>query len=214
MIRAIIYDLDGTFIDSTEAIVESFNHTFDALQRSRPPREAVVSSIGHTLEDQFTQFIDHDPDDCARIYREHYEVIACGKTDLLPGAEASLRRFMESGLRIGFATSKKLQYAEMILDHLGVLPHFESRIGPDEVSHPKPHPAAVLKSLDQLGVAPDEAFFIGDTDFDVKAAHAAHVRCLCVTTGYSTRAELEGLEPERVVDSLDAITAYVLQNRG
>ena len=212
MIRAIIFDLDGTFIDSTEAIVESFNYTFDVLERSRPPREAVVSSIGHTLEDQFTQLLDHDPHDCARIYREHYKTIACDQTDLLPGAEACLRRFIKAGLKIGFATSKKLQYAEMIIDHLGVLRHFASRIGPDEVSHPKPHPEAVLISLDALGVNPGEAFFIGDTDFDVKAANAAHVRCLCVTTGYSTRAQLEALNPEQVLNTLDEITAYVMEN--
>jgi phosphoglycolate phosphatase len=96
---------------------------------------------------------------------------------------------------------------------MGLTNAFASRIGPDDVTHPKPHPEAVLKSAEALGVAPDEMFFVGDTDFDVLAARAAAVRCVCVTTGYNTRDELLALEPEAVFDSLDEATDYMLEHR-
>ena len=213
MITAVAFDLDGTLIDSTDAIVESFFHTFDALGIERPPRDAIVTSIGHTIEDQFAHLGAPDPIESVRVYRAHYAEIACDMTTLLPGAREGLHRLQDEGLRLGFATSKKLEYAELILRHQGILDLFESRIGPDEVSRPKPHPEAVLKSLEHLDATKDEMFFVGDTQFDVNAAHAAGVRCLCVTTGYDTRDELTALAPEAVFDTLAEITAYILEHR-
>ena len=210
MIKAATFDLDGTIVDSTQAIVDSFMHTFDALGVAPPPRDRIVRTIGHTLEQQFALFTDRDPAECTRIYRRYYETVARSRSVLLPGAADCLARLAETGLALGFATSKRLKYAVQILEHLGVLDYFVSRIGPDEVTHPKPHPEAVLKSLEHLGVARDEMFFVGDTHFDVLAARAAHVRCLCVTTGYSTRDELVALEPEAVFDTLAELTDYVL----
>lgn len=213
MIRAVAFDLDGTLIDSTDAIVASFYHTFDTLGLERPPRERIVSTIGYVLPDQFGLMTDHDPDECVRVYREHYGRTACEGTTLMAGAVACLDRLRAAGLRLGFATSKKRALAEMLLEHYGILDVFECRLGPDDVARPKPHPDAVLESLKGLSVEAHEAFFIGDTVFDVRAAQAARVRCLCVTTGYDTRETLEALEPEAVFDTLDEITDYILTHR-
>jgi len=213
VIKAVTFDLDGTLVDSTEAIVESFFHTFERLGIRPPERDRIVQTIGYTLEEQFSLFTDHDPAACTRVYRAHYETIACAKSVLLPGAAESLERFDEAGLRLGFATSKRLKYAVMILEHLGILDYFTSQIGPDEVTYPKPHPEAVLKSLNHLNVAADEMFFVGDTHFDVLAARDARVRCLCVTTGYNSREELCVLRPEAVFDSLSELTEYALKHR-
>jgi len=214
MIRAVIFDLDGTFIDSTPAIVESFEYSFERLDIDPPPRQRVIDTIGHTLEDQFALFTERDPEECTRVYRERYAEIAVAKTQLLPGAVESAARFREAGLLLGVATSKKLEYAELILDHFGVLDWFDVRTGPYQVSKPKPHPECLHKTMAGLGVSAHETFYIGDTDFDVKAAKAANVRCLAVTTGYNTREALEALGPELVADHLDEVTEYVLANLG
>jgi 2-phosphoglycolate phosphatase len=210
MIRAVVFDLDGTFIDSTPAIVESYEHTCDVLGFARPPRDALVASIGHLLEDQFRKFTDHDPDECVRVYREHYAKIAVAQTSLLPGAREAVTVFQEAGLKLGVATSKKLQFAEMILESQGLCACFESRIGPDEVTNPKPAPDCLYASAEALGVALDDLVYVGDTVIDVRASKAAGVRCLTVTTGYDARETLEALEPEIVVDSLDEVVQHVL----
>ena len=210
MIKAVTFDLDGTLIDSMDAIVDGFFHTFDVLGLPPPDRQAVVDSIGHLLEDQFALLTTHDPAECVRVYRAYYKTIACERTTALPGAAESLDRLQGAGLRLGFATSKKRSYAEMILAHLGLLDPFESRIGPHDVTHAKPHPEAVLRSLEALDAQPGEMFFVGDTDFDVLAAHRAGVECLCVTTGYNTCEQLAALEPAGIFDSLDELTDYIL----
>lgn len=213
VLRAVVFDLDGTLIDSTTAIVESFFHTFHVLGESAPTRERIMETIGHTLEDSFALFTDHDPDDCARIYRERYSKIACAQTQLLPGAREALSALTDAGLKLGFATSKKLSYAELILDHLGVLDVFASRIGPYEVKAPKPDPDCLFQSAARLGVGLDELVMVGDMYFDVEAARRAGVPCLCVTTGYETREALEALSPALVADSLAEVVEHILTVR-
>ncbi|MDZ4858112.1 MAG: HAD-IA family hydrolase [Candidatus Hydrogenedentes bacterium] len=212
-VRAVVFDLDGTLIDSTNAIVQSFLHTFDAIGEPRPAREAIIRSIGYTLEQQFALFTRHDPGDCARIYRSHYAEICCPMTSLMPGAREALDALNSIGLRLGFATSKRRLYAEMILEHLRVLHYFDVRIGPDDVTRPKPAPDAMLRALELFALAPGEVLFIGDSHFDVECARAAGVACLCVTTGYETRAELEELRPAGIYDSLREVADHVLFTR-
>lgn len=212
-LRAVVFDLDGTFIDSTPAILESFDYAFDKLGLPKPHEDRILASIGHILEDTFAQFTDRDPHECARVYREHYARIACDKTTLLPGALEAVQRLDAAGLRIGFATSKKREYAELILDHLGALHYFASRIGPYDVSAPKPHPDCLVQSARNLAVDLGELLLVGDTRFDVEAAKAAGVPCLCVTTGYESRASLEALRPDLIVDTLDEVTDHILARR-
>jgi phosphoglycolate phosphatase len=213
MIKAVSFDLDGTLIDATEAIVETFLHTFKVMGAPAPPTESIIRSIGYTLRDQFARLSELDPDECVRVYRDYYQHIAVQKTYLLPGAREALVQLHNAGLRLGFATSKKRDFAEASLENLQVLHFFEARIGPYEVAHPKPHPDALLKTMELLDVTPDELYFVGDTHFDVQAAQNAGVRCVCVTTGYNTREELEALEPEAVLDSILEATGYILAHR-
>lgn len=201
-IRAVLFDLDGTLIDSTEAIVDCFFHTFDVLGVERPPRERIVSSISLTLENQFAQLIDHDPDECARIYREKYFRVGPDMTHLHEGAVEILEQCRAAGVRRGFVTSKLRAASELLLDHLGVLDHFEVRVGPEDVTNPKPHPEPLLKALGDLGVAPDEAVYLGDTPLDVRAAHAAGVPCIAITTGYAEECRLQQENPAAICANL------------
>lgn len=210
MIRAVTFDLDGTLIDSTDAIVDSFVHTFETLGLDVPSREAILKPIGHVLGRHFSMLTDHDGEECMAIYREHYNAHACDRTVLLPGAREALEAFSERGLSLAFATSKRRYASELILEHLGVLAFFEFRIGPEDVTRPKPHPEALHKVLKHFGLEGSEMAFIGDTHFDVLAAKEAGVAALAVTTGYETRAELAALEPESIFDSLAEATDYIL----
>lgn len=210
MLKAVFFDLDGTLIDSTDAILESFYFMFDAIGEARPTREKILTGIGHPVEVELTRLTDRDPVECQRIYRKRYDEIAADRTTLLPGAHEMLAAFRAAGLRCGLVTSKQRQSAEKLLQHFGVLEYFDCRIGPHDVQNPKPHPEPLLTAAASVGVEPGEALYVGDMYFDAHAAAAAGMRCVCVTTGMQPREELEKLEVEAVLNGLDDVRVYVL----
>ncbi|MCH7908321.1 MAG: HAD-IA family hydrolase [Candidatus Hydrogenedentes bacterium] len=209
-LRAVVFDVDGTLIDSTDAIVECFLRTFRDLAVLAPTRDTIIHGISRPVEDQFRDLTDHDPDECAAIYRTHYAEIGCDMTVLLPRVGVGLARLAAAGLRLGIATSRSRESTEMLLEHFGVFHYFDCCIGPGQVTHPKPHPEPVLKALKLLDTATVHACFVGDTKYDINAAHAAGVRSIAVTTGYASRSELLKLCPDAVFDGIEAAIDYIL----
>jgi len=208
---AVGFDLDGTLIDSTDAIVESFFHTFRTLEHPAPPRERIIATISATLEEQFRLVSSLDPVRAALVYREHYVRTAPSTTKLLPGVPQALAQLQAAGVRMGVATSKKRSSAEPILAYLDIARHFEACIGPEDVTHPKPHPEPLQALMRRLGVTqPSDFVYIGDTHFDARAATAAGVAFVGVTTGYATRVELEACGAGIIVDTIADAVNYVL----
>ncbi len=211
-IAGVLFDLDGTLIDSTEAIVDCFFHTFDRLEQVRPPREAIVSTISLTLENQFATMTDHDPNKAAKIFRERYFRIGPDMTTLHPGAEDILQHCGNARVRTGFVTSKLRVASELLLDRLGVLHHFEARIGPEDVTHPKPHPEPLLKAMDILGLTPLNTVYLGDTPLDIRAATAAGMRSVALSSGYATEEALHGHNPTVICANLVEAAEWLVEN--
>jgi len=210
---AVGFDLDGTLIDSTDAIVTSFNHTFREFGVAPPPRDTIVGTISHTLEEQFRMISPFDPAQAARVYREHYVHTAPSTTLLLPGAADALENLSREGIRMGVATSKKRSSAEPILSYLGISKFFEACIGPEDVTHHKPHPEPLHALMNRMNVSvPANLVYIGDTPLDAKAALAAGAGFIGVTTGYATRTQLEASGAPTIVDSMAEASKYVLTN--
>jgi len=205
------FDLDGTLIDSTEAIVASFMHTFREMGHAPPEPEAIIATISVTLEDQFRLLSKLDATEAARVYREHYVRTSPATTVLLPGVAEALDRLARAGARMGVATSKKRSSAEPLLDHLKISKYFEACIGPEDVTNPKPHPEPIHALMRRMNIIQSPGLvFIGDTRFDAEAAMAAGVPFIGVTTGYATRVELEACGARTIVDSMAEAVNSVL----
>ena len=214
MLNAVIFDLDGTLIDSTEAIHQGYEYTFAQLGLPVPTRQALLATIGAPLQVQVPMLTDAcTADDFEAIYRPYYNRIAPDMTTLLPGAAEALDAFAEASMKIGFATSKKREASELLLDHLGVLHYFESCVGPYEVQHPKPHPEPLEVSARNLDLPLSELCFVGDMHFDIHCAQAAQVRAIAVATGYMSRPDLEALNAEVVLDDLFQVRDHILKYR-
>ncbi len=202
----ILFDLDGTLIDSTEAILESFHRTFDLLGGSHPNDEAIQALIGHTLEDMYLGVgIEADAvETFVRTYKEHYRRISTQKTVLLPMAREAIEK-AGSFARLGIVTTKTGLYSRELLEHFGVMDAFEVLIGREDVTHAKPHPEPVLKALEKMGSEPHRSWLIGDTRLDAKAAERAGVGCVGVLSGYDNEAQLQLLTPFIENNVLDAV---------
>jgi phosphoglycolate phosphatase len=202
----ILFDLDGTLIDSTEAILESFHRTFEVLGGEHPEDEAIKALIGHTLDDMYLRvgIAPEQVPEYVQTYKEHYRRISTQKTILLPQALEAVEA-AASFARLGIVTTKTGLYSRELLEHFGVMDAFDVLIGREDVTHAKPHPEPVHKALARMAADPKRSWLIGDTRLDAGAARNAGIGCVGVLSGYDNAEQLRSLTPFIEKDALEAV---------
>lgn len=212
-ISALIFDLDGTLIDSSEAIVECFEFALRQTGHSPGDPQLIRRNIGTSLERMFSLFTNGDTTQLVRLYRERYGQVFLEKTYLLPGVMETLDTLSERGYRLGVATTKPRYFAEPILENLGIRRFFGTVAGGEEVARLKPAPDLLQLALSRLGAPGDETFYVGDHPVDVEAARSAGLDVICVATGFWTREELEKQNPAAVISNLSELPALLRDHR-
>ena len=213
--RAVIFDLDGTLVDSYDAIAECFNHARTTL--GEPPLEPaeVRRLVGHGLEALMDEAV--GPARAAagvRLFRQRYDVICESRTLVLPGVSATLQRLDASGLRLGVATNKPTAFAWRIVRALGLAPPITAVAGPGDGVPPKPEPEMLRRVLRELGVESGAALYVGDMALDVESGRRAGVRVWLVPTGSADAGELAGAGAERLLPDFAALAALLAPSRG
>ncbi len=202
----ILFDLDGTLIDSTEAILEGFHNTFDLYKRKNPTDEDIKSLIGHPLDVMYRELGIEEESiwDFVKAYKAHYSTIHCEKTVLL---ECALEAVSEARkiAKLGIVTTKTGQYSRELLEHFGIMDAFEVLIGREHVENPKPHAEPIEKAIGMMKTTKEECWMIGDTRLDIASAHNAGIKSVAVTSGYDKREELMTLTEIVENNALDAV---------
>ncbi len=206
----ILFDLDGTLIDSTEAILESFEVALGAYEEAVFDEESIKREIGHPLDAMFrtlgvpeTMVWEH-----VGAYKAHYRKIACEKTVLLPGALDAVRLAHEHAV-IGVVTTKTALYSKEMLEYMGIMHYFGTLIGREDVAHPKPHPEPIFKALSKLKVDTTDCWMVGDTPMDMEAAAKAGIQSIAVTCGYAGLPVLQKMTPNVAKSALEAVQFIV-----
>ena len=187
----ILFDLDGTLIDSTEAILESFSVAFKTFDTPVPDEELIKAEIGHPLDAMFATLgvESSDVDAHVKAYKMHYREISCAKTVLLPEAREAVELASQHAV-LGVVTTKTAKYSIELLEHMGLMTYFDVLIGREDVENPKPHPEPIFKALSKLQSDKKKYWMIGDTPMDILAAKAANIDSVAVTCGYADEASL------------------------
>lgn len=176
MIRTILFDLDGTILDTNELIIQSFLH---ALRDAAPPdfgRETIIPGMGLPLIDQMRRFAGReDVDDLIRAYREYNVREHDALVKPFPHAVDVLSRLHDAGLKLGVVTTKMRDMTERGLKLTGMRGFMDTLVTLDDVRHPKPHPEPVRLALERLSAVPGETIMVGDSAVDMQAAAAAGV---------------------------------------
>jgi len=188
--RAILFDLDGTLIDSNDAILYGFSYAFEKFGRRPPEPEKILALVGHPLDVMFKALgVREDVDAWVAAYKEGYRQVFKEKTRLLPQAAEAVKEATTIA-RLGVVTTKTGSYSKELLEHLGLLRYFDVVVGKEDVHYPKPHPEPILKALHHIGAAPQKSFMVGDTCLDMEAARDAGVYGVGVECGYGEEWQL------------------------
>jgi phosphoglycolate phosphatase len=210
----IVYDWDGTIVDSTAMIAICIQKAAADLGLAVPTIEQASHVIGLGLADALARAV---PDlDALRVsefsarYRYHY--LACEPDIVLfPGIAELLAEQREQGLPLGVATGKSRRGLARAFEATGLGALFAASRCADE-TYPKPHPAMLLELADELGVLPQRILMIGDTSHDLEMANAAGTGAIGVLYGAHPRSDLEARRPLALVDSVQELRTWLANN--
>ncbi len=210
--RAVIFDLDGTLVDTAPDLMAATNHTLALLQR-RPITMAELRSFigqgakalilrgfaatGDGIDEQTLAYTHAE-------FLRYYEGNIAEASSAFPGAVALLERCKAAGFELGVCTNKTERYSVQLLNALDMAKYFRAIVGPDTINIAKPDPAPFFETLKRLGCNPADAIMVGDSETDILMARAAGVPVIAVTFGYTHRPVAE-FSPDHLVSHFDEI---------
>lgn len=202
----ILFDLDGTLIDSTDAILESFHHSFDVHGIAHFDDADIKALIGYPLDVMYSELgIEEDKVwDIVATYKEHYRKISTQKTSLLENAYEAVV-LASSFAKIGIVTTKTGKYSKVLMEHFGLMDYFDVLIGREDVTLPKPDAEPILKALESFDSSDKDIWMIGDTKLDLLSAKNAEVNSIGVLSGYDDKESLKKYTNVILNDVLDAV---------
>jgi pyrophosphatase PpaX len=206
----VLFDLDGTVIDSGGIILASMRHASrEVLGRVIADAELMQAVGGPGLEAQMAALDPERVDELVSVYRAHNEplheeLVCCA------GMEQALERLKADGRRLGVVTAKRRSTAELAFEHVPLGHLFETIVGGDETERHKPDPEPLLLAAERLGARPADIVYVGDSPFDIRAAKAAGMGSVAVTWGrIHDRSRLEREEPDAIVDTAKELLGVV-----
>ncbi len=206
----VLFDLDGTVIDSGAIILASMRHAAKEVLGAEPSDELLMAAVGGPgLEAQMHALAPDLVEELVTVYRAHneplHEELVC-----CPGMDDVLVRLNKEGRRLGIVTAKRretveLAFATVPLGHL-----FETVVGGDETERHKPHPDPLLLAAERMGLEVNQCAYVGDSPFDIRAAKAAGMHAVAVTWGgIHDRDRLVQEEPDAIVDAAEELLGVV-----
>ena len=210
---ALLFDLDGTLVDSIDLILSSFRSAFETVQGSVPPDEQLLAGVGTPLLAQFEPY--------ARTPAELDALVAAYRAFQREQHDAMLREFEGTrdtlgilkgrGHPMALVTSKMVDLAVRALDFTGLRAYMDVIVGCDSCARHKPDPEPVHVALRQLGLGPAGAVFVGDSPHDIAAGNAAGVATVAALWGPFARATLERAGPTYLLDRVGELPELVLR---
>ncbi|MDI6874994.1 MAG: HAD-IA family hydrolase [Actinomycetota bacterium] len=192
----LLFDLDGTLVNTIPLILHAFRETFKAL--GLPPRDdrEMLLEVGKPLHQQALDIDPERADEIFRVYQEMYDRHYQELVKDYPGVREALAGLKERGYRLAVVTSKRFSNARLDLERFELLSYLEALVTAEDTENHKPDPEPVFKALEKLGGSPERAAFIGDSPYDIRSAHAAGVRAGAAAWGPFPREVLEAEKPD------------------
>ncbi|MCD6522191.1 MAG: HAD-IA family hydrolase [Candidatus Diapherotrites archaeon] len=208
MIKTIMFDLDGTLIDTKRSIVHAFNTSLRKMGYNAVPEEKIIALIGRPIEDMYRYLVNpKDTDSLCTVYRKEYARTSVKNSQLFPGVTHTLNEL--SNYKLAIVTTKRTNLAKQLCDASNITRFFDIIIGGDLVRNPKPAPDAIILAAEKLNTPPSHSLFVGDTCIDVNAGKRAGTKTCGVTYGIGKKDELKKCKADFIVDDISEIKQVV-----
>lgn len=212
--QAILFDLDGTLVDSVADLCAALNDSLVQLQLAQVSEFQVRSWVGQGSQVLVQRGLAHnlhcsvdalDPQQLQLAHRQflaHYQHHNGTATSLYPGVLAALNYWQSQTVPMAIVTNKPLQFVPALLSRLAIADYFQLLVGGDTAAEPKPSPQPLYYACQQLGVDCRQSLMIGDSRHDVQAAQAANMKVVAVSYGYNHGEPIATFKPDYLVDDL------------
>lgn len=209
--QLLVFDFDGTLVDTKKDIADSVNRTLKELELPTLDRETLYTFIGKGVNHLMTRSLEksgyNDLPGAIDVFMRHYEEHLMDQTELFPNCRESLEHLSHKENTI--LSNKPTRFITEILDALNWRTPFSTIIGGDSMPAKKPDPGGLHHILEQHQVRPEEALMIGDSLVDIETGKRAGVQTCGVTYGHAGRATLETAQPDWIIDDLLELKSFV-----
>jgi HAD superfamily hydrolase (TIGR01509 family) len=215
-VHVFLFDLDGTLIDHFGAIHRSYAHTLQEMGLPAPTPLQVRNAIGGGIENSLARFLPKERlAEGMGIYRAYWDRTMLDDVKLLPGARELLDGLHAKGCDLGVITNKLGSSSRQICDHLGITPLMKAIAGAKDTEWLKPAPEFTRHVLDLMGSPdPKDCLLVGDSPWDIQAAHVGGMPAWCVTTGTHAATELQEAKADRIFPDLFELAKAVEREVG
>lgn len=180
-IQGILFDLDGTLLNTNELVVKSFQHTLKRELNLDVAEDRLYQYFGEPLRDTLGRFAADRVEELVQVYREFNIANHDRLVTPFPGVEETVKQLSAQGLKLAVVTSKIKKTAMMGLKLCGLEDYFQVVIALEDTEHHKPHPEPILKALEILELEKNQVIMVGDSTYDIRCAKNAGIRCAAVS---------------------------------
>lgn len=202
--KAVLFDFDGTLVDSSEGIFKSLIYAFEADGKPAPDPATLRKFIGPPIYDSFKTlfgYTDDKIDFMIEKYRERYRTVGWHEARVYAGIPELLRALHENGIKMATASSKPTPFIRQIVEEQGLLSYFDY-LGGTKFDNISSNKTEILENaMRELGVSPEETVMVGDRLFDIRGAQGAGIPCIAVLYGFGSRAEFEEYGADYIVET-------------
>lgn len=207
--KYILFDLDGTLIDTNRLILDSFKHTCKTHLDMDAQDEELLKHFGEPLITTLKRYSEEKSEEMFRTYIEYNEKHHDSRVSLCRNIKAGLEKLTAAGCVLAVVTSKRANIAVRGLELLDIKKYFKVIVTMEDTIKHKPEPEPVLKALELLGAAPGEALMVGDSIFDIKCAQNAGVKAVLVKWSAAHGHQEDDAEADYVINEVDELVDIV-----
>ena len=214
--RAVLFDLDGTLVDSYAALAEAVNYARRESGLHELSAARIRDFVGDGLDTLLRRAFDVDevPPSVKDAFESRYDEICCQESTILADVEATLATLHKLGVTMAVCTNKPTSFSKKILTFLNLAPYFQAIVGPDLAGARKPEAQHVLHTLEATSCAPSEALFVGDMPIDVHAARNSGIDVAVVATGSSSSEALKAAKPDHYLERFGDLVKVIRNGVG